>query len=76
MFRSKKIGNFLVPGMHVHLVGIGGVSMRPLGLVLSGMGMDPDTYARKIAAVTVSDVAKAAKSLELHTDFFLKGGCQ
>ena len=40
MFRSKKIGNFLVPGMHVHLVGIGGVSMRPLGLVLSGMGME------------------------------------
>ena len=40
MFRSKKITNFLTPGRHVHLVGIGGVSMRPLGLVLKGMGMD------------------------------------
>ena len=33
------IGEYLRPGNHVHLVGIGGVSMRPLGLVLQGMGM-------------------------------------
>ena len=39
MFKSKKISKYLVPGRHVHLVGIGGVSMRPLGLVLKGMGM-------------------------------------
>ena len=31
---NKKIEEYLVPGKHVHLVGIGGVSMRPLGLVL------------------------------------------
>ena len=30
---------YLQPGRRVHLVGIGGVSMRPLGLVLQGMGM-------------------------------------
>lgn len=30
---------YIQPGMHVHLVGIGGVSMRPLGLVLKGMGL-------------------------------------
>ena len=36
---NKMIGNFLKPGSRVHLVGIGGVSMRPLGLVLKGMGM-------------------------------------
>lgn len=30
---------YLIPGNHVHLVGIGGVSMRPLGLVLQGMGL-------------------------------------
>ena len=36
---NKLIENFLAPGKHVHLVGIGGVSMRPLGLVLKGMGM-------------------------------------
>ena len=37
--RSEELKRFLVPGKHVHLVGIGGVSMRPLGLVLKGMGM-------------------------------------
>lgn len=37
--RNTKIKSFLQPGCHVHLVGIGGVSMRPLGLVLKGMGL-------------------------------------
>ncbi len=36
---SKHIENYLKPGCRVHLVGIGGVSMCPLGLVLNGMGM-------------------------------------
>ena len=36
---NKQIEEYLIPGKHVHLVGIGGVSMRPLGLVLQGMGM-------------------------------------
>ncbi len=39
MNRSEELKNFLIPGKHIHLVGIGGVSMRPLGLVLKGMGM-------------------------------------
>ncbi len=37
--RSEELKRYLQPGKHVHLVGIGGVSMRPLGLVLKGMGM-------------------------------------
>ena len=37
--KNNAIENYLTPGCHVHLVGIGGVSMRPLGLVLKGMGM-------------------------------------
>ncbi|MBQ6799134.1 MAG: UDP-N-acetylmuramate--L-alanine ligase [Oscillospiraceae bacterium] len=32
--------SFLVPGKRAHLIGIGGVSMRPLGLVLKGMGLE------------------------------------
>lgn len=35
----KRLDTYLVPGKHIHLIGIGGVSMRPLGLVLRGMGM-------------------------------------
>ena len=37
--RSEELKKYLTPGKHVHLVGIGGVSMRPLGLVLQGMGI-------------------------------------
>ena len=37
--RSEQLKGYLLPGKHVHLVGIGGVSMRPLGLVLQGMGL-------------------------------------
>lgn len=37
--RNNLIKQYLRPGNHVHLVGIGGVSMRPLGLVLKGMGL-------------------------------------
>ncbi len=37
--RNDEIKHYLQPGNHVHLVGIGGVSMRPLGLVLKGMGL-------------------------------------
>ena len=37
--RTETLKSYLMPGKHVHLVGIGGVSMRPLGLVLQGMGV-------------------------------------
>ena len=37
--RSEELKRYLQPGKRIHLVGIGGVSMRPLGLVLQGMGM-------------------------------------
>ena len=39
MHESVPIGEFLVPGKRVHLVGIGGVSMCPLAEVLQGMGL-------------------------------------
>ena len=55
MFKSKKIASYLAPGRHVHLVGIGGVSMRPLGLVLKGMGMK----------VTGSDMSASSGTEEL-----------
>ncbi len=35
----EELKKYLCPGNHVHLVGIGGVSMRPLGLVLKDMGL-------------------------------------
>ena len=52
---NRTISEYLVPGRHVHLVGIGGVSMRPLGLVLKGMGM----------VVTGSDMNSSVSTDEL-----------
>lgn len=37
--KCEELKKYLVPGKHIHLVGIGGVSMRPLGLVLQDMGI-------------------------------------
>ena len=55
MNRSEELKQYLKPGKHVHLVGIGGVSMRPLGLVLKDMGM----------IVTGSDMTASASTEEL-----------
>ena len=52
---SEKLKRYLAPGKRVHLVGIGGVSMRPLGLVLKGMGLE----------VTGSDMSASASTDEL-----------
>ena len=53
--RNEELKQYLVPGKHVHLVGIGGVSMRPLGLVLKDMGL----------VVTGSDMTASASTEEL-----------
>jgi len=53
--RSEELKKYLVPGKHVHLVGIGGVSMRPLGIVLKDMGM----------LVTGSDMSSSVSTDEL-----------
>ena len=50
-----KLAEYLQPGKRVHLVGIGGVSMRPLGLVLQGMGV----------TVTGSDMNSSVSTDEL-----------
>ena len=55
MNRIEELKRYLQPGKHVHLVGIGGVSMRPLGLVLKDMGL----------VVTGSDMTASASTEEL-----------
>ena len=53
--QNEKLNQYLQPGRRVHLVGIGGVSMRPLGLVLQGMGI----------TVTGSDMNSSVSTDEL-----------
>lgn len=56
MFNSnEELKKYLVPGKRVHLVGIGGVSMRPLGIVLKDMGL----------VVTGSDMSASVSTDEL-----------
>ena len=43
---------------------------------LSGMGMTPAEYMEAVEKVTLEDVVAAANTLQLHTTYFLKGGCQ
>ena len=52
---TLELQNYIKPGKRVHLVGIGGVSMRPLGLVLKGMGLQ----------VSGSDMNSSASTQEL-----------
>ena len=55
MMMNKDMGFFLRPDCHVHLIGIGGVSMRALGLVLKGMGVH----------VSGSDMSASSSTREL-----------
>ena len=59
----KRLDSYLVPGKHIHLIGIGGVSMRPLGLVLRGMGM---TVTGSDMNSSVSTDELIAKGIEVH----------
>ena len=40
---------------------------------LSGLKLTPAEYMQQVAAVTVQDAARVARSLQLHTVYFLKG---
>ena len=55
IIRNEKLAEFLKPGKRVHMVGIGGVSMRPLALVLQDRGIN----------VTGSDMNSSGSTEEL-----------
>jgi predicted Zn-dependent peptidase len=40
---------------------------------LSGLPLSPEDYAKAVEAATAEDVANAAKTLQLHTVYFLRG---
>ena len=55
---SALIGDYLRSGRRIHLVGIGGVSMRPLGLVLNGMGVKISGSDMSVSASTDDLISK------------------
>ena len=49
------------------------ISQREGISALSGMQLTPEDYSRAVEKATVQDVANAAKTLALHTVYFLRG---
>ena len=41
--------------------------------LLGGLGMTPEDYIRAVEAVTVADAVAAAKTVELHSSYFVRG---
>jgi len=73
MNRSEELKQYLIPGKHVHLVGIGGVSMRPLGLVLQGMGMHVTGSDMNASVSTDELIAKGIKVAIGHAAVNIEG---
>ena len=69
------VHDYLQPGNHVHLVGIGGVSMRPLGLVLQGMGMTVTGSDMNSSVSTDELIAKGIEVSIGHRADNIQGAC-
>lgn len=66
---------YIRPGNHVHLVGIGGVSMRPLGLVLKGMGLLVTGSDMNASVSTDELIAKGIRVEIGHRAENIEGAC-
>lgn len=54
----------------------GGIESYYSTTALSGLGMDPETYIEAVEQVSAEEVAELAKTIKLHTVYFLKGVAQ
>jgi UDP-N-acetylmuramate--alanine ligase len=72
---NDMIQNYIRPGNHVHLVGIGGVSMRPLGLVLQGMGLLVTGSDMNSSVSTDELIAKGIRVSIGHREENIAGAC-
>ena len=72
---NTTIQNYIRPGNHVHLVGIGGVSMRPLGLVLQGMGLLITGSDMNASVSTDELIAKGIRVSIGHRAENIQGAC-
>ena len=73
--QTLSVQEYLQPGNHVHLVGIGGVSMRPLGLVLQGMGMTVTGSDMNSSVSTDELIAKGIRVAIGHRAENIQGAC-
>ena len=75
MNQTLPVEAYLQPGNHVHLVGIGGVSMRPLGLVLQGMGVTVTGSDMNSSVSTDELIAKGIQVAIGHRAENIDGAC-
>ena len=73
--RNQIIGRYIQPGKQVHLVGIGGISMRPLGLVLKEMGLIVTGSDRSATASTQELIDKGISVRIGHFGENIEGAC-
>ena len=73
--QNLTISDYLRPGKQVHLVGIGGVSMRPLGLVLQGMGLTVTGSDMNSSVSTDELIAKGIQVAIGHRAENIQGAC-
>ena len=73
--QNESIEQYIRPGNHVHLVGIGGVSMRPLGLVLQGMGLTVTGSDMNSSVSTDELIAKGIQVSIGHRSENIQGAC-
>lgn len=73
--RNQIIGQYLQPGKQVHLVGIGGISMRPLGLVLKELGLIVTGSDRSATSSTEELIAKGIPVRIGHYAENIEGAC-
>ncbi len=71
----EELKKYLCSGNHVHLVGIGGVSMRPLGLVLQGMGLIVTGSDMNSSVSTDELIAKGIRVEIGHRAENIEGAC-
>ena len=74
-YQNESIEQYIRPGNHVHLVGIGGVSMRPLGLVLQGMGLMVTGSDMNSSVSTDELIAKGIQVSIGHRSENIQGAC-
>ena len=73
--QNLSVQDYLQPGNRVHLVGIGGVSMRPLGLVLQGMDMIVTGSDMNSSVSTDELIAKGIQVSIGHRAENIQGAC-
>ena len=63
----------MISGLRSVYDSVNGIESYHATGAISGLDLTPEEYEKKVEAVTVEMIAEAAKTVTLHTTFFIKG---